>query len=316
MQLSTILANNEVVFYDGPMETRIEYNTDIELDPEMSIFQLVFQQHSSNALKRLYQEDIEAVMPHGAKIILNAPTFRASKQHCQRLRLPSDIENIKNINQQSLDLVQTVRQQNPNYRNKIFVTAPIGPKYAGFTPDQKHSLLEEIAYHQQQIQCVADWGVDIISIAAMPGATECIGAAIAASQTNTAYTVGFVLTEQATLLDGTPMQEVMEVIEKHCLRLPLGYVICCTHPVVACKALANFSGDKSKIIGIKANGSAKPPKELLQFKKPVADSPCHFAEQMMSIQKLGLQIFGGCCGTDSRHLAAMVKILQTGQCEV
>ena len=57
--LSYLAAGGRIV-YDGPMETRIEYGTDLKLDKEMSIFALCDTEPGRQALTALYRRDIEA----------------------------------------------------------------------------------------------------------------------------------------------------------------------------------------------------------------------------------------------------------------
>ena len=312
MLFKTLLAKNECVFFDGPMETRIEYGTDLKLDKEMSIFLLVETHKGQDALKALYRTDIDMAMSFKVPIILNAPTFRASKEHCKRLHLPSDKKAIFDINKNCIDLVKSVRNEYSYYSDNIVITAPVGPKYAGFTPDNIKDLDTEINYHKDQINSVAEIGVDLISIAAMPGSLEAIGSAIVASKTVTDYTVGFVLTKEGTLLDKTPLDTVIREIDKITKHQPLGYIISCTHPSIAEKALSENKPEYHRIIGIKANGSAKPPKELLTLKKPEADNPKQFAK---ALRRLGVprkfKMYGGCCGTDHSHLKVMIKLLRS-----
>lgn len=297
-------------FYDGPMETRIEYGTGIELDPEMSIFQMMNSKEDRFVLAKFYRADIEAVKPFNVPIILNAPTFRASAEHFKRLEMPDEEEYAYAVNQACIKYVKTIRHEYPDYLENIFITAPIGPKFAGFTPDLSHDLAAEIAYHQVQINTVAQLGVDLISIAAMPGEVECMGAAIAASQTDCEYTVGFVIDKDGNLLDGTPISRMIGEIDRMTKRKPLGYIIACTHPSVAMEALKSEKPDYLRIIGIKANGSCKSPKELLKLNSAACDSPDAFADSIVKLGKpRGFKLYGGCCGTDSTHLEALVKKL-------
>ena len=297
-------------FFDGPMETRVEYETSTELDPEMSIFQMMNSKQDRFALAKFYRNDIEAVKPFNVPIILTAPTFRASAEHFKRLEMPDDEEYGYAVNQACIKYVKTIQHEYPDYLDNIFITAPIGPKFAGFTPDGSHDLSAEIAYQETQIKAVADIGVDLITIAAMPGEVECMGAAIAAGQTDCEYIVGFVIDKDGNLLDGTPMSRMIGEIDRMTKRKPLGYRIDCTHPSVAAEALKLEKPEFLRIIGIKANGSCKAPKELLELDSPDCDSPEAFADGLVKLGKpRGFKIYGGCCGTDSSHLEELVKRL-------
>ncbi|MDA7742339.1 homocysteine S-methyltransferase family protein [Francisellaceae bacterium] len=309
MSFSTLYEKTPYFFYDGPMETRIEYGTDLKLDQEMSIFTLLESKTGSLALRNLYRKDIEAAIPFNVPIILNAPTFRASKEHCKRLNISETPEHVYQINEQCILFLREIRNEFPDYKHNILITAPIGPKYAGFTPDLVLGVEDEILYHQEQVSAVAKIGVDVMTIAAMPGAKECLGAAIAASKTNCDYTVGFVVTDKGTLLDGTPIEKlIMEVDEQTKSHQPLGYIIGCTHSTAAAAALQKKFPEFKRIIGIKANGSGKPPEELLALDRAESDFPKELAQELYEFgSPRGFKIYGGCCGTDDMHLAAIIK---------
>ena len=308
-KFNQLLNDNHALLTDGPMETRIEYGTNIELDKEISIFLLAETTEGRTALNKLYTEDINSVKPYKIPIILNAPLFRASAEHCRRLHLPTTDTNILQINKAGIDLVKSIQNDFQDYANNIIITAPVGPKYAGFSPDYQSNIKSEIEYHSQQIACIDKCGVDVISIAVMPSGTEAIGAAIAASQSSTPYTVGFAIRADGCLLDGMPAHTVIEQIEDETnSNPPIGYIIGCTHPSIAAQALKKEHHSYDKIIGIKANGSCKPPKELLELKQPLADPPEQFASELLNLgEPRGFKIYGGCCGTDSTHLAALTR---------
>ena len=191
----------------------------------------------------------------------------------------------------------------------LIITAPVGPKYAGFSPDYHSSIKSEVEYHTQQIASINKCGVDVISIAVMPSGIEAIGAAIAASKYNTPYTVGFAIRADGCLLGGMPAHTVIEQIEEEThSNPPIGYIIGCTHPSIAAQALNKKHRSYDKIIGIKANGACKPPKELLELKRPLADPPAQFASELLKLgEPHGFKIYGGCCGTDSNHIEALAK---------
>src|SRR3990167_9621088 len=106
MSVKKILQKYPYLLYDGPMETRIQYGTDLMPNKEIAIFRLVNTKAGRDALTKLYRTDIETVQPFHLPVILNAPTFCASRAHCQRLGLPYNNENVYKINKECIELVQ------------------------------------------------------------------------------------------------------------------------------------------------------------------------------------------------------------------
>ncbi len=309
MDLVSALKERPFMLYDGPMETRIEYGTTLKLDKEMSIFTLIYQEEGQKALRQLYETDIEAVRHHNAPIILNAPTYRASPAHCQRLHF-NDPNAIETINQDCIQFVKNIRNRYDDYKNNIYITAPIGPELAGYSADLSFTVEKAVSYHSRQANAIAQAGVDIISIAAMAGMIETIGCATAVAQTGMPYSVGVILNPDGTLIDGNPLKELIARIDATISPQPNFYIISCTHPVTAEQALSDHDIHYQRILGIKANGSSKSGKELLNIDHPEADEPELFADELIALgTKYHFKIYGGCCGTDHRHLATLAEKL-------
>ena len=65
---------------------------------------------------------------------------------------------------------------------------------------------------------------------------------------------------------------------------------------------------KNRLIGFQANTSSKSPEELDGLDYLDTTDPAEFAESMVSLHnQFGIQILGGCCGTDNRHIEEIAK---------
>ena len=64
---------------------------------------------------------------------------------------------------------------------------------------------------------------------------------------------------------------------------------------------------------IQANASRRPPDESEVPDHLEAESPERLADEIMALRdEFGLKVLGGCCGTDDRHIAALVDRLMVG----
>ena len=289
------LDDHPVWLYDGQMETRIQFGTKLKVDPEMCIFTLVDVPEGRAALQALYARDARAA--DGFPIVLNAPVYRCSPAHLERLGFADD--DLVRFNRACLDLVREVAPPT------ALITAPIGPRYASYRPDRQSTLKQAVAYHTPQMEAVAGWGVELISIAAMHGGVETVGAATAAARTGVPYTVGFVLNADGTMLDGTPCRSLIAEIDASVSPRPEFYVIGCTHPSVCAEVLAR--GGLERVQGVKANGSSKPPSELLALDHAEADPPDEFAQALLALGDF--RLYGGCCGTDTALIECLRRRL-------
>ena len=222
----------------------------------------------------------------------------------------AELDAVEKINVDCINFVKAIQQKFDDYAKNIFISAPIGPEKTDYTPELNFTIEKAAEYHTPQAEAIAAAGVDIISIAAMPGAVETIGCAIAVVSTGLPYSIGVVLTQAGTLLDGKPFADLIKEIDNTINPKPNFYVISCTHPMIARRALSDNRPEYRRILGIKANGSSKSPEELLTLQQAEADAPDLFADELIALGKeYHFKIYGGCCGTDQRHLAALARKL-------
>ena len=129
----------------------------------------------------------------------------------------------------------------------------------------------------------------------------------AIASTHRPYLLSFVLRPDGTLLDGTPLRQMIEEIDATITRPPTGYLINCVHPSILNQAMRTGSLAESllarRILGLQANTSAKSPEELDGLATLETKEPASFGALMWDLhQQYGLRILGGCCGTDTRHI--------------
>ena len=86
----------------------------------------------------------------------------------------------------------------------------------------------------------------------------------------------------------------------------------CVHPRIVGKALTQPFNDcpivKERFRGIQANTSPLSYEELDGSVDLKCSEPEEFAEEMINLLNVGkLQIWGGCCGTDNRHMDCVAR---------
>ena len=88
----------------------------------------------------------------------------------------------------------------------------------------------------------------------------------------------------------------------------------CVHPRIAYEALSQPFQDKEllkrRFLGIQANTAQVSYEELDNAAELVTSEPEALAEDMMALKDICcLKIFGGCCGTDGRHMREIARRL-------
>src|SRR5690349_8887310 len=89
----------DTIVENGPLGTRLKFEYKIE-----SILEVIDQPHGKAALNEIYEGDIAVAQKNGLPIIINAATYRASRNHLIKNDNISS-NAIKHINQSCLKLI-------------------------------------------------------------------------------------------------------------------------------------------------------------------------------------------------------------------
>jgi homocysteine S-methyltransferase len=85
-------------------------------------------------------------------------------------------------------------------------------------------------------------------------------------------------------------------------------MINCAHPTHFRNALASGEGWVTRIGGLRANASKRSHAELDQATDLDDGNPVEFGQEHAALKRMlpHVSVFGGCCGTDHRHVEQIV----------
>jgi homocysteine S-methyltransferase len=301
---------------DGAIGTCLEHDHSIRLDPEIGPTRLVDDDRGRVALAALYRRYLEVGRRHGVPMQVGTPTFRASPERLHRAGY-SDRSDVRRINGDCFRLLARLREGLGDYGEKVFIAGVIGPKGDCYKPEEAPGTDVAADYHRAQAEALAEAGVDLLVAATLPAAPEALGVARAMAGTGLPYAVSVVIRGSGSLLDGTPLAEVIERIDGSAWPRPAYYAVNCVHPSVLREALRS-DGRLRRLAGMrlldfKANASRRPPEELEGLDHLEAEDPKRLADEIVALRdEFGLNVLGGCCGTDDRHIAALAERLLVG----
>ena len=136
------------------------------------------------------------------------------------------------------------------------------------------------------------------------GADEATGIVAAARDVGLPIGVGFTVETDGRLADGTPLRAA--IAEVDAAGGPDWFLVNCAHPTHVAPGLDD--GDwTSRIAGFRPNASRMSHAELDEAEELDEGDPADLQASLVAMvsQLPGLQILGGCCGTDVRHVAAL-----------
>jgi homocysteine S-methyltransferase len=284
---------------DGGLETDLVYHHNVDL-PDFAAFPLVDGERGRELLLRYYEAYVEIARKAGAGLQLETPTWRASRDWGERLGYST--AELRRVNRDAVAMLARLRDRAG--LDPFLVSGNLGPRGDGYVAGEEVDPDGAAAYHAPQIQAFAEAGADLVSALTLTGTGEAIGIVRAARSAGLPVAVSFTVEVDGRLPDGTPLAAAVTTVDA--AAAPDYFMVNCAHPSHIAPGLAG--GDwRSRIVGIRANASAKSHEELdaatdLDEGDPVELARAHDA---LRPHLPNLALVGGCCGTDARHVAAM-----------
>jgi S-methylmethionine-dependent homocysteine/selenocysteine methylase len=162
------------------------------------------------------------------------------------------------------------------------------------------------SYHQHQIDAFAAAGTDLVTAITMTYVEEAIGIVLAAEQAGLPCVIGFTTETDGRLPSGTTLREAITAVDAATANGPEWYIVNCAHFDHFGSELAADSDWAQRIRGIRANASRCSHAELDEAEVLDDGDPLEFGTLCRSFRDRlpQLNVFGGCCGTDHRHVDA------------
>ena len=236
--------------------------------------------------------------------ILYAPTFTANSIKLDEYGLKDQaeelIKTLCGISRQAADECKD---------RKVLVAGDITMTGRQLKPMGNMELEDLIDVYKEQIKLLEKYGCDVLVVETMMSLAETRAALIAAKEVSE-LPIMVTLTFEASgrTLFGTDAVTGAVVCES--LGADAIGVNCSTGPKDMVQIVAEMAANTRIPIIAKPNAGLP---ELDENNKTVYKmGPELFAEEMASLVEAGAQILGGCCGTDSRYIDAIVKAFGRG----
>jgi S-methylmethionine-dependent homocysteine/selenocysteine methylase len=287
---------------DGGMETTLIFHEGLDL-PLFAAFDLLKDEEGTDALRRYYEPYLELAREDGLGFVLEAPTWRASPRWANEIGYSN--EELDRLNRKAIGLMEELRDAREGGA-PIVISGCIGPQDDGYSPETKLSAGEARDYHATQIGTFADTSADMVCAITMTYADEATGIARAAKAAELPAAISFTLETDGRLPSGQGLGEAIEQVDAETDSAPAYYMINCAHPTHF-EAVLDDERIRERVRGIRANASMLSHAELDEATELDEGDPADLAVRCRSLttQLPNLTVFGGCCGTDHRHVSAI-----------
>lgn len=161
--------------------------------------------------------------------------------------------------------------------------------------------------HFELVEFLVEEKVDFLLPETINSLREAKVMAQAASQSGLPFFISFVADEEGVLLDGTPLQQVIEETD-----LPgrFGVSLNCRSIEVMEKSVKVLVDNYTGIKGVYPNGIGKPHDDLGWKFEEDDSSVQKFTNFILDCYESGIKILGGCCGTTPHYTDVLAKEME------
>jgi S-methylmethionine-dependent homocysteine/selenocysteine methylase len=303
-----LLLQKPLVMMEGALGERLKREYGIDTMGRQYMAGLVRKPEGRAALRAIWQSYIDVAARYGLPFIATTPTRRMN-----RITLP----------QAGLD--EQILYENVAFLREVRDAAGIDMLAGGmmgcfgnaFTAEGCLTEADAYALHRWAAEHYRCAGADFLFAALIPTLAEALGISRAMAETGLPYLLSFTLQGDGRLIGSTTIADAVAAVEDAVFPAPVLYMTNCVHPQIVYEALSQpfnrTDAVHTRFRGLQANTSALPYSVLDASPVLYSSPPDELAQGMAALQRdFGFTLFGGCCGTDHTHMAAMAAAL-TGE---
>jgi homocysteine S-methyltransferase len=285
---------------DGGLETDLIFNRGVDL-PGFAAFPLLDSAEGRGHLRDYYSSYAEIARRAQAPLLLETPTWCANPDRAAELGY--DVADLDRVN---ADAVEFLRELAGLHDDLVGweVGGVVGPRGDGYRSDGPVDPEEAADYHRPQLAAFAAAGAGRATALTITEVGEAIGIARAAAQVGIPAAIGFTVETDGRLPDGTPLQDAVSIVDAD--SAPAYFVVNCAHPSHVLRGLDEGPW-RDRVGGLRVNASTMSHAELDESETLDAGDPKQLAADQQPLLDAfpNVEVLGGCCGTDARHVAAM-----------
>jgi S-methylmethionine-dependent homocysteine/selenocysteine methylase len=291
---------------DGGIETTLIFHEGLDL-PDFAAFHLLKTSEGEAALRKYFRTYAGLANRFGTGLVLESATWRSSSDWGARLGYSTSA--LAEVNRKAIQLLEEVRGEYENGKAPMVISGCVGPRGDGYVPGNVMSAHEAQAYHSEQIETFAGSAADMVTAITMNYIEEAIGITNAAKNAGMPVAISFTVETDGNLPTGQTLKSAIEQVDQATGDYPAYYMINCAHPTHFEHILAEGGQWLGRIRGIRANASHRSHSELNEAPDLDKGNPVELGKQYARLKRRlpHLNVLGGCCGTDHRHLEQIAE---------
>ena len=307
--------NGGLFLTDAGLETDLIFNHGLEIKG-FAAHTLLPEERGRLAMTNYYRGFLSLAQTMNTGFILDGQTWKAHAHWSEDLG--ESIDDLRAANRASVAYIADLRDEYADNKHPILLNCSLGPRGDAYAPDYQITAREAEDYHGLQISWLAETQVDMITAMTFTQAEEAIGAVRAAQAANLPIVVSFTVETNGLLPTGQNLSDAIDQVDRETNNGAIYFMVNCAHPDhfpdnFPPKNLSEGTDRDhrwaKRIKGIRCNASRMSHAELDNCTRLDAGDPDELGRQYKAIyaKMPWLNIFGGCCGSDLRHVTEIAR---------
>lgn len=300
--------SGDLYLTDAGMETDLIFNHGVEIR-EFASHTLLPDPVSREIVAKYYREFLSLAKKFDAGFILDSQTWKAHLHWAKDLGATE--QELCSANKDSVAFIAELRDEYSTNSKPIVLNGLIGPRGDAYAPESRVAAVEAEEYHAKQIGWLAETEVDMVTAMTFTQSDEAIGVVQAARSADLPIVISFTVENDGRLPTGQPLGEAIIAVDDATSTAAAYFMVNCAHPDHFFDVL-NDSNWARRIRGLRCNASRLTHAELDECEVLDDGDPEELASQYKSIAASmpWLNVFGGCCGSDLRHVTEIAKAVR------
>lgn len=292
---------------DAGLETDLIFNHGIAIR-EFAAHTLLPDAAGRQAVVDYFRGFLSLARARGAGYILDSVTWKAHMHWAKDLGASE--EDLQQANEQAIALGAGIRDEFAANGKPIVLNGVIGPRGDAYAPDAAIAIDEADRYHSRQVGWLARTDVDMVTALTFTQADEAAGLVRAATRLGLPAVVSFTVETDGRLPTGQPLGEAIDSVDEATGSAAAYFMVNCAHPEHFADVLTDAAWTR-RLRGIRCNASRKSHAELDESATLDCGNPVELGDQYLAIRRKlpWLNVFGGCCGSDLRHVTEIARAL-------
>ena len=299
------LGNGSLMTTAGGFETWMQYVDGFKLR-HFCGFELLNDARGVSCLRDFHRKVVEAAVANGFGVINEGLHYRASRDWGELIGMSRD--ELAEINVRGIEFYKEFAREYAGPETPMPVGGAIGPRGDAYNVGRTPDAAEAEDYHSEQIETFRKAGADHVTAMTFSSIEEAIGISRAAKSAGMPVVISFIVARGGRLMGGETMEEAITRVDAATSSAPAYYMINCTHPTEFEPGLT--PGDwTARLGGFMPNAVAMETLDLCQLGHLEDGDPVELGQQMAALARrfAHVNVWGGCCGTDGRHIGEITR---------